>query len=127
MLKARFEQFGAWQAATHANWLSLTEMVKLWNNSADTGISSTKKMLEIISENWPNDAIALFKPERISVFAAQDTGNERIYLLWFDFSDEPEVWVYDANGEAHYKNLEMYFTAFLDDNLSAFENRWILG
>lgn len=127
MLKVRFEQFGAWHQATHANWLSLTEMEMLWSSSKDARTAGIKKSLKVISENWANDAVALFKPERISVFAGEDSSNERIYLLWFDFADEPEIWVYDSNGEAHYVNLEAYLQAFLDDNLSAFEKRWILG
>lgn len=101
-------------------------MQALWGSPSDDKIADIKRALISISENWANDAIALFKPERISVFACDDTSNERIYLLWFDWVIEPELWVYDSNGEAHYKNLELYLKAYLDDDLSAYTQQWIL-
>ena len=126
MLEVRFKQFGSWRHATHGNWLSLQEMETLWGDPLDAKIAGIKQMLMIHSKDWANDAISLFKPERISVFAGDDEGNERLYLLWFDFVAEPEIWVYDTNGEAHYKDLEAYLKAYLEDDLMAYDKHWIL-
>jgi hypothetical protein len=68
----------------------------------------------------------LFKPERLSVFACSDLTNEKIYLLWLDFEDEPELWAYDSNGESRYKDLREYLEAYLADDISAMERRWRL-
>jgi hypothetical protein len=125
-LKDRFALFGAWPEATHADWLSLGEMEELWAPMSPTA-TARKRNLSIIAENWQNDAISLFKENRISVFALSEEGTERIYLLWFDCVTEPEVWVYDANGEAHYRDLKAYLQAYLDDDLTAYENHWLLG
>ena len=78
-------------------------------------------------ENWPNEASALFRPERLSLFACSDLTNEKIYLLWLDFEDEPELWVYDANGESRYKDLAEYLTAYLADDVSAAGRAWRLA
>lgn len=126
MLKIRFEQFSAWLQATHGNWLSLSEMESIWNASAGSKAEGFKEVVASFAENWANDAVGLFKPERISIFALHEWSNERIYLLWFDFVAEPEVWAYDSNGEAHYKNLEAYLKAYLEDDLTAYGKQWIL-
>jgi hypothetical protein len=125
-LKDRFALFGAWPEATHADWLSLAEMEELWAPLSSTAIAR-KQNLDIIAENWQNDAVTLFKENRISIFALGEEGTERIYLLWFDCVDEPEVWVYDTNGEAHYRDLKAYLQAYLDDDLTAYEKHWLLG
>lgn len=128
MLRARFAAFGAWTEATHGNWLDTKQMEALWAESAaDEEAERVRRNLRIIAENWPNDAAALFKPERVSVFAALPEGNERVYLIWFDCMDEPEVWAYDTGGDARHRNLAAYLQAYLDDDLSAYSKPWILG
>ena len=54
---------------------------------------------------WEDHATGLFAPNRISIFAASDNGYEMICLIWFDGTEEPELWVYDCNGESRYKDL----------------------
>lgn len=124
-LKERFALLGAWAEATHADWLSLTQMEALWSPTSPTA-AARKQNLTTIADNWQNDAVALFKEDRISVFALAEEGTERMYLLWFDCVDEPEVWVYDTNGEAHYRDLKAYLQAYLDDDLTAYEKHWLL-
>jgi hypothetical protein len=125
-LRGRFAQFGAWLEATHAEWLSLADITALWEPRDATALARQKN-LTVLSQNWPNDATALFRADRISVFALGQEGTERIYLLWFDSMDEPELWVYDTNGEAHYRDLQSYLEAYLTDDLSAYEENWLLG
>jgi hypothetical protein len=125
-LKDRFALFGAWYEASHADWLSLTEMEDLWAPT-ESAAAARRKNLAVIAENWQNDAVSLFKEDRISIFALSKEGTERMYLLWFDCVDEPEVWVYDTNGEAHYRDLKAYLQAYLDDDLTAYEKHWLLG
>lgn len=125
-LTDRFALFGAWPEATHADWLSLTEMQDLWAPSSPVA-TARKQNVAIIAANWQNDAVALFKEDRISIFALSEEGTERMYLLWFDCIDEPEVWVYDTNGEAHYRDLKAYLQAYLDDDLTAYAKPWLLG
>ena len=125
-LRERFTSFGAWPEATHADWLSLGQMAELWTDPNATP-SGKQRNLVVMTDNWPNDATALFKADRISVFALSEEGNERMYLLWFDCIEEPEVWVYDTNGEAHYRDLKTYLEAYLDDDLTAYNRHWILG
>ena len=125
-VRERFAQFGAWPEATHADWLSLADITALWEPKDATALARQKN-LAVLSKNWPNDATALFKADRISVFALGQEGTERIYLLWFDCMDEPELWVYDTNGEAHYRDLQSYLEAYLADDLSAYEEHWLLG
>lgn len=127
MLKIRFQMLGYWKNATHGDWLSLTEMESLWGSNDSSYIENIQKQLIAVSENWPNDACALFKKNRISVYAADENGFERIYIVWFDEVEEPELWVYDTNGMARYKNLLCYLKAYLDDDLSAYNDKWIIG
>jgi hypothetical protein len=68
--------------------------------------------------------MALFKEERLSLFAISDLNSESIVLVWLDFEPEPEVWVYDANGESRYKNLEVYLDSYLADDVSAARRSW---
>jgi hypothetical protein len=127
MLKERFDMMSYWKNATHGDWLSIEEMVLLWKNERDPYIAQIKHQLRAFSDNWINDASSLFKEERISVFAIEENGNEHIYLVWFDDVVEPEFWVYDSNGMARYEHLECYLNAYISDDLSAYENHWILG
>lgn len=128
MLRARFAAFGAWREATHANWLSFEQMQALWpEQPRDEEMEQIRKNIQVVAENWANDAVALFKPERVSVFAAAREGNERLYLVWFDCIEEPEIWAYDTSGEAHYQNLATYLQAYIDDDLAAYSKHWILG
>jgi hypothetical protein len=103
-------------------------MEALWkediSNKLLDGIRSMRSAGE---QGWPNEISALFKPERLSLFAGSDITNEKIYLLWLDFEDEPELWVYDSNGESRYKDLAEYLNAYLSDDLSAAERRWKLS
>jgi hypothetical protein len=125
MLIERYGMFGRWTRATHGHWLSIVDMEKLWENHIDEDLLIRIKMNRIAcEENWANDAAALFRPERLSLFAGDDNGNERVYLFWLDFEDEPEFWAYDSNGESRYKNLEEYLKAYLSDDLSASDRSW---
>lgn len=60
-------------------------------------------------------------------FAASDNGYEMICLIWFDGTEEPELWVYDCNGESRYKDLAAYLQAYIDDDVSASEVKWKLA
>ena len=125
MLTERYELLGRWTRATHGSWLSLLDMEELWKETPPDDLLNRISLNRMAAEeNWPNDVAALFRPERLSLFAGSDNGNERIYLLWLDFVDEPELWAYDSNGESRYKNLEDYLKAFLKDDLSASTRSW---
>lgn len=50
-----------------------------------------------------------------------------ICLIWFDGIEEPELWVYDCNGESRYKDLESYLQAYIDDDVSASSVKWKLA
>jgi hypothetical protein len=126
-LKERFELFGRWQTATHGHWLGLSDMEALWKTHIEDGFLANIQNQRLAGEKgWPNEASALFKPERLSLFACSDITNEKIYLLWLEFEDEPELWVYDSNGESRYKDLEEYLNAYLADDISAAERHWRL-
>ena len=126
-LTQRYELFGRWERATHGHWLGLNDMEALWQNAiSDQLLAEIRSWMTANEENWPNDAAALFRPDRLSLFAASDLNYERIYLLWLDFEDEPELWVYDSNGESRYKDLEQYLEAYLADDLSAASRPWKL-
>ncbi|MFT0212410.1 hypothetical protein VQ643_07300 [Pseudomonas sp. F1_0610] len=71
------------------------------------------------SEYWEDEVSSLFRKNRLSLFAGSADTNEKIYLLWFDSKIEPEIWVYDSNGEARYANLA--------DALLAYERYWKLS
>ncbi|KRA62108.1 hypothetical protein ASD89_23750 [Caulobacter sp. Root656] len=127
MLKERFELFGRWTMSTHGHWLSVADMAALWSNvdtASDPLLEGVKASREAGEEDWPNEASALFKPQRLSLFAASDYTSEKIYLLWLDFEDEPELWVYDANGESRYRDLATYLQAYLAEDVSAASRSW---
>lgn len=127
MLEARFELCGRWTIASHGHWLSAADMEALWSDTATAGdplLYGVKQTQIDGMENWPNEASALFRPERLSLFAGSDYTNEKIYLLWLDFEDEPELWVYDANGESRYKDLEAYLQAYLAEDVGAASISW---
>jgi hypothetical protein len=127
-LKACYAKIESWRDATHGDWLSIREMMTLWSKEiADPRLSAIKENLSAAEWNWPDDAAALFRPERLTVFAASEYTSERIYLLWLASTKEPELWVYDTNGESRYKDLAAYLTAYLEDDGSALENRWKLS
>jgi len=125
MLEERFQLFGRWTTASHGHWLSTSDMEALWSdNGTDPFIEGVKQMQAASAEGWPNDASPLFRPERLSLFAGSEYSNERIYLLWLDFEDEPELWVYDANGESRYHDLAAYLQAYLAEDVSAASISW---
>lgn len=125
MLTDRYDMFGRWERATHGHWLSIADMEAVWEDHTEEDLLERVKINRAACEgHWANDAAALFRPERLSLFAGDDNGNERIYLLWLDFEDEPEVWAYDSNGESRYRDLQAYLEAYLSDDLSASERSW---
>lgn len=124
MLRKRFEICGRWQYATHGTWLSIGDMEGLLSDTNDSLINSLKTQIEALKDGWPDHACSLFRPERLSVFSCSDLGNDSIFLLWLDLEDEPELWVYDSNGESRYKNLDEYLSAYLADDLSASTKSW---
>jgi hypothetical protein len=123
-LRERYVACGRWLHATHGHWLGLDDMRALWDAPADPLVQAIKLQAESLRDNWANHAYALFRPARLSLFAGSDLGNESIFLLWLDFEDEPEVWVYDANGESRYKDLGAYLESYLADDVSAAERSW---
>jgi len=125
MLRKRFEEYGRWERATHATWLSLDDMASLWEEApADPLRAEYKLQYEAAKADWPNHATALFRDDRLTLFAVSDLDNESVVLLWLDFEPEPEVWVYDANGESRFRNLEDYLDAYLGDEVSAARRTW---
>lgn len=75
-------------------------------------------------KHWENNAGSIFQKSRLSLFAGSADINEHIYLLWLDHSDEPEIWVYDVNGESRYKNLYEYLQCYINDDLSHIGKSW---
>lgn len=127
-LLERYQMFGRWEKATHGHWLGVDDMEAIWQDNLTDGFLAEIKSSRIAGEeNWPNDASALFRPERLSLFACSDITNERIYLLWLDFEDEPELWVYDSNGESRYKDLAAYLRVYATGDLSASDRHWKLA
>ncbi|WP_052314893.1 hypothetical protein [Pectobacterium parmentieri] len=125
MLSERFKLYGRWENATHGNWLSISDMETLWADTIqDELIDSIKFQAECLRDDWSNNAFGLFKENRLSLFAGSDIGNEAMFLLWIDDEDEPEIWVYDANGESRYKNFNEYLVAYLNDDVSASALSW---
>ena len=120
MLRECYDNFKFWRNSTHGNWLSLLEMEELWSDKPSTYIQNIKNELIACSQNWANDAYGLFRDNRLSVFAADEKSYERVYLIWLDETDEPELWCYDCNGMARYKNLRDYLQAYIEDDLSAY-------
>jgi hypothetical protein len=125
MLEERFKLFGRWTTASHGHWLSASDMQALWSDDGtDPFVEGVKQMRVASAEGWSNEASVLFRPERLSFFAGSEYSNEKIYLLWLDFEDEPELWVYDANGESRYRDLAAYLQAYLADDVSAASRSW---
>jgi hypothetical protein len=84
-LKARFEHFGRWEIATHGDWLGLDDMERLWTPESQDDWTTRINVSRIAAEeNWANDAAALFRPDRLTLFACHSDSYERIYLLWPD-------------------------------------------
>jgi len=125
MLKERYELFGRWMRATHGHWLGIDDMERLWENNINDPFLRDIQSIQVAGEeDWPNEASALFRPERLSLFACSDITNEKIYLLWIEFEEEPELWVYDSNGESRYKDLSKYLEAYNNDDISAAGKSW---
>jgi hypothetical protein len=125
MLAVRFQVLGRWMDATHGHWLDASDMASLWTDpNPDPLLGGIYSMHIAGKEGWPNIASSLFLPERLSLFAGSDIGNERIFLLWLDFADEPEVWVYDSNGESRYADLREYLEAYRNDDVTASQKSW---
>lgn len=124
-LRKRFELLGRWEQATHGVWLSLDDMEELWQSKhSDPVIEQIVAIAGFGSDDWPNEASNMFKLERLSVFAASDLNYHKIYLLWLDEVSEPELWVYDSNGESRYPDLRSYLQAYVDGDLSASSRSW---
>lgn len=126
MLKDRFDMFAGWQNATHGDWLSIEEMVAIWGDDlvVNERLWRIKQNQMAACDNWDNDASSLFKNNRLSLLAGSESTYERIYLLWLDNEIEPELWVYDCNGESRYKNLASYLKAYINDDVSASIESW---
>lgn len=128
MLKVRYELLGRWLNATHGDWLDVEEMESLWCESvADERLAGIVRSVRASMDNWEDHAAGLFALNRISIFAASDNGYEMICLIWFDGTEEPELWVYDCNGESRYKDLVSYLQAYIDDDVSASAVKWKLA
>lgn len=127
MLKIRYGAFGKWINAAHGDWLDTKEMESLWNeDEKDERLIGIVRDIKASKDYWEDHATGLFAPNRISIFAASDNGYEMICLIWFDGTEEPELWVYDCNGESRYKDLAAYLQAYIDD-VSASEVKWKLA
>ena len=50
-----------------------------------------------------------------------------ICLIWIDRIEEPELLVYDCNGESRYKDLASYLQGYIDDDVSACSVKWKLA
>lgn len=128
MLKVRYEKLGGWIDATHGDWLDVKEMELFWNNEAkDDRLVGIIQNVKASICNWEDHAEGLFARNRVSIFAASEATNEAICLIWFDSTEEPELWVYDCNGESRYKDLASYLQAYVNDDVSACENKWKLA
>ena len=92
---------GKWINATHGDWLDTKEMESPWNeDEEDERLVGIVRNIKASMDNWEDHATGLFALNRISIFAASDNGYEMICLIWFDGTEEPELWVYDCNGES---------------------------
>ena len=104
------------------------EMESPWNeDEKDERLIGIVRDIKASKDYWEDHATGLFAPNRISIFAASDNGYEMICLIWFDGTEEPELWVYDCNGESRYKDLAAYLQAYIDDDVSASEVKWKLA
>jgi hypothetical protein len=130
MLRARFDLWGRWTTASHGHWLSAADMEAPWLDAealADPLLDGIRESRAAGAEGWPNEASTLFRPERLSLFAGSDYTYEKIYLLWLDHEDEPELWIYDANGESRYRDLSAYLRAYVSSDVSAASLSWRAG
>lgn len=127
MLKERFKLVSYFLESTHGDWLSCKEMENLWSERIESErLQGIKTNLQAHLSAWDNNAGSVFSKHRLTLFAGSAYSNEHIYLLWLDHQEEPQVWVYDINGEARYCHLEAYLKAYLDDDLSAYEREsWL--
>ena len=119
----RFKLLGKWEFATHGDWLGIDDMLNLWEDN----LTPYTESINAAIDHWVNDAASLFKKSRVSIFAASEDTNERVYLIWFDCIKEPEVWSYDSNGESRFKDLASYLQAYLNDDLSMINVSWKLS
>lgn len=127
-LKARFSRLGAWHDSTHGDWLALSEIEKLVSGNLDSArMKGIKTNLDAAAQHWANDTASLVVPERISYFAASEFTSERVYLIWFDNYEEPEICVYDVNGESRYLDLKSYLSAYVEDDEDEVNQTWKLS
>ncbi len=124
MIAERFHLFGRWRNATHGHWLSIGDLESLWGEPDDQFLVEIQSSRAGGERGWPDEASALFRPERLSLFACSELNYEKIYLLWLEFWDEPELWVYDANGETRYKDISTYLQAYINDDMSSAGVSW---
>lgn len=115
MLKERFKLINNWEDATHADWLSIDEMEQLWENKpiSNQRMKGIKLSLDSHIENWENNLGSYAPYEQLSLFAGSAYTYEHIYLFWGNKNIEPELWVYDVNGETRFDNLDEYLIDFL--------------
>ncbi len=119
MLSVRYRQYSSILNATHGDWLSINEMEELWlpyKQINDERIKGIKRSLNSNIKEWDNNAGSIFRHDRLSLFAGSAHNYEQVYLLWLDNYIEPQIWVYDANGNSRFDNLDDYLTAFLTGN-----------
>ncbi|MDO6810690.1 hypothetical protein Q4603_18850 [Zobellia galactanivorans] len=115
-----YKEISYWEDSTHGDWIDFKTMELFWENTDNALVNNVKASID----NWENDIAKLFKESRISIFAGSEYTNERVYLVWFDSTEEPEVWVYDTNGESRFKDISCYLKAYLDDDLSTLNEQW---
>lgn len=115
MLKERFSLLGKWEDATHGDWLDLGEMKNLWLNEsdADERTKQFQSQIKAFVEHWEEHILSKVQRKNVTVFALSEYTYESIFLIWKD-AIEPEVWVYDVNGESHFKNIELYLVDYLN-------------
>ena len=104
MLEARYKKLGGWIDATRGDWFDVKEMELFWTNETeDDRLAGIIQNVKASINHWEDHAAGLFAPNRVSIFAASESTSEIICLVWFDSVEEPELWVYDCNGESRYK------------------------
>jgi hypothetical protein len=102
-------------------------MERLWTPGSQDDWTKGIYLSRIAAEeNWGNDAAALFRADRLTLFAGHADTNERIYLLWLDWTEEPELWVYDSNGELRFVDLHEYLTVYVTDDTRHYSRPWRL-
>ena len=119
MLSVRYRQYSSILDATHGDWLSINEMENLWlpyKQINDERIRGIKRSLNSNIKEWDNNAGSIFQHDRLSLFAGSAYTYEQVYLLWLDDYIEPQIWVYDANGNSRFDTFDDYLIAFLTGN-----------